>query len=826
MVIGAVSVFLLSSMLPSGAVVSNRPQYVPTHVLITLKPGYGMADLAAFRAKYGAQISQKLAIGNTYLLTLPSSTMYRTGSDPATLVANKKTLQNTYSCIQDVHLNHMLYPVDTPNDPYYSIGTIYTAGQWNLQSGHINAPQAWDIEKGSYSTVVAVIDVGIRTMNEYDSNGNLIRTPHPDLVDRLLPGKDITENGLDASPPEDDYIGMDMGHATHVAGIVGASTNNGLGVAGLTWNGTWILPIKVSRKNTPNMTDADLVNAIGYCISWRDSLHSPSGNPLKVNVINMSLGYVDSTGLGGDPLLGSACAEAANNGIVVVCAAGNDGPLPYGWSFYPAGFPSCIAVAATDSTDNMADFSSEYADVTDHGIAAPGVQILSTIFESPTWWVYMIEGGLGPKVTPDAQGNCYMEMDGTSMASPHVAAAAALVMSRGVPASDVKQILFTTATQDTTKYRWDFPNGATTAVPVPVVTYPNVGFGYGLLNVQAAVKKASIDSSIQLPVAGSTATTAASTFQINYRHALQSSVRIWIDGVLIAGPTAEKPTLIQTDNQSSWNTYWVYSSDDPTGTLGYGKGYLHFNYTLADGTHTVKTTATSELSTSVKMSPLTTQSQTTFNVSTSQLAMGWHMVSVPAQFSPAIPPEQWCTDKSSFLCRWNYAQGTGGQYATYRFDTKTAQAEASFAPPSVLSNNLVHPQSSGSATPPAGLGYWMYSGNPSGVTMPTGKGAAVSGPYVIGLYNGWNMVGDPYNAQLTWSNISVQRGTTKASLAVAEANGWIDDVAYRYNPLTGQYSLLSLSSGGYIMPYEAEWIRVNTSGPYGWPKPDIQLIIP
>lgn len=224
---------------------------------------------------------------------------------------------------------------------------------------------------------VAIIDTGV------DYN-------HSDLVNkfrRTSSGAVYGWNTLRNNSNAND----DNGHGTHVAGIAAAQINNGVGVAGVAaWNPAasgynayvQIMPVKVLGAS-----GSGSLSSIANGITWAVNNGA--------DVLNLSLG-----GSSGSQTLANAVAYAWNAGCLIVAAAGNSGSST---PQYPAYYTNCIAVAATDSSDRLASFS-QYGSWVD--IAAPGVSILSTYYR-----------------------NRYAYMDGTSMACPHVAGAAALVWS-------------------------------------------------------------------------------------------------------------------------------------------------------------------------------------------------------------------------------------------------------------------------------------------------------------------------------------------------------------------------------------------------------------
>jgi subtilisin family serine protease len=270
-----------------------------------------------------------------------------------------------------------------PNDPL-----------WPQQYGsrNIQMPAAWDALVGSacLPVTVAVIDTGIDLA-------------HPDLIDRLWhnagevgAGRETNDLDDDGNGFVDDWQGWDFvnadndpqddhGHGTHVAGIVAAAANNNLGVAGAASLGcpVQVLALKVLKANGEG-TDADVASAIRYAADQ------------GARIINLSLGDPAET-----PAIEIAVDDATAQGALVVAAAGNSGSFGV---YYPAAYASAVAVAASDSANQRAYFSA-YGPQVD--LTAPGAGILSTL-----------------------RGGGYGGLSGTSMATPHVAAAAALLASQ------------------------------------------------------------------------------------------------------------------------------------------------------------------------------------------------------------------------------------------------------------------------------------------------------------------------------------------------------------------------------------------------------------
>lgn len=323
-----------------------------------------------------------------------------------------------------------------PNDPRFSEQWhyLYTPGT----AEGINLPPAWDITTGSPDTVVAVIDTGILT--------------HTDLAGRTVPGYDFISDvfvandgdGRDPDPsdPGDWVEPNECGfphnaypsswHGTHVAGTIGAGSNNALGVAGVNWQAA-ILPIRVLGKC--GGYTSDIVDGMRWAAGL--SVGGVPDNVNPANVLNLSFG-----GFG-------ACSASEQNavnaiaaaGATIVVAAGNTNDDASNYS--PANCDNVITVAATNRIGSRA-FYSNYGSVVE--ISAPGGETQI----APNGVLSTLDGG----ATVPLHNNIYAFYQGTSMAAPHVAGLASLIhgLAPAYTSTQVLQVIQSTAR--------DFPAGS------------------------------------------------------------------------------------------------------------------------------------------------------------------------------------------------------------------------------------------------------------------------------------------------------------------------------------------------------------------------------
>lgn len=334
---------------------------------------------------------------------------------------NMTTAMNTLKKRSDVRYvepNYIQHALTTPNDPGYP-------KQYGPQK--VKADLAWDIYDPQNKVLLAVIDTGV----DYK---------HPDVQNVLAKdgsGNVIGFNAInDTSNAQDDH-----GHGTHCAGVAAGQTNNGIGIAGIAgWNPkvpaassfVRVLPVKVLNSGGAG-TDVWIGKGMVWAVDH------------GAKVLSMSIG-----GSGGKPEE-DAAAYAWSKGALVVAAAGNDGSSN---KSNPAAYPNVLSVGATDNKDTLANFSN-YGDWV--FVAAPGVDVYSSV-----------------------PGNKYEAWSGTSMACPHVAGEAALLLAQNGTLTNAQITKIITENVD----------------PYTPISGHQLKAGAGRINVYKALQAASVSTAV------------------------------------------------------------------------------------------------------------------------------------------------------------------------------------------------------------------------------------------------------------------------------------------------------------------------------------------
>jgi subtilisin family serine protease len=358
---------------------SGTPEksYTQGELLVKFKDGPYSLDSQRGHTQTGATVLQNFDPIGWQLVKLPKGVSVDEGI---------AAYQKITGCL--LAQPNFIYKIfNTPNDPQF--GSLYGMTK-------ISAPAAWDVTTGNTGVIVADIDTGI-DYNHQDLAANMWSNPG-----------EIQNNGIDddSNGFVDDYFGYDFinndsnptddhGHGTDTTGTIGAVGNNSVGVVGVNWN-VKLMALK-THAGDGNSTAAAVIAAFNYVTMMKN-------RGINIRVTSSSWGGAPEAA-GYDQALKDAIDAAGNVGVLNVFAAGNDGrnidPAPS----YPASYnsPSILSVASSTSTDARSSFSNWGLVSVD--VAAPGSSILSTF-----------------------PGNSYGTISGTSMATPHVAGAAALLV--------------------------------------------------------------------------------------------------------------------------------------------------------------------------------------------------------------------------------------------------------------------------------------------------------------------------------------------------------------------------------------------------------------
>ncbi|GIV15845.1 MAG: hypothetical protein KatS3mg022_1280 [Armatimonadota bacterium] len=680
-------------------------QFVAGELIVSLNPNASVEQLQSLAQQMGLTIDY-LGVPGVYRLIMKGANE-GTVTDEQTLEAVQK-LRDT-GLFAYVGPNRIYYPVQRevrPNDPRYG-------EQWGLEM--INMPRAWVFQKGKSSIVLAVVDTDFEVT-------------HPDLKDRLLPGRDVADDDNDLSAPG---TGGGWGHGTLVTGVAGATTNNGIGIAGVTWEGVKILPVKASPDSSGGVFPMDsLLRAVQYCIDQ------------KANVVNMSLAGADANDL---PDLTNPVTQliltATRQGIVFVAGAGNsfmEGNPP----MWPANIASVsdlvLSVAAVGPRREHAMYSSARSYNT---VAAPGGNSWAT-------------GNVTDDILSTATGGTYEYALGTSLATPHVSGAVAILLSQGVKPTEVKKLIQDTAAADGR-------------------SVPNPEFGYGILDVYNAIRRVATSAAVVSPARAEVVETLKPTLVFSVTNTSAALVSITIDGQAV-------PSTEIADNYAS----------SPDGIVG----TIKLTRRLAPGTHTVRVTARN-----VNDPTITSTDETTFQVSPHVLRAGRSLISIPYFQPQSGQPTRSVTAEAVLgtgfqMFRWL----PQGRYAKYSSWGAPKDPAASFD----QTSEQVGPEG-GSTMAPLGLAYFIDL--PSDTPVLTEGTPAPEVPYRISLKAGWNMIGNPFAFNVPWVACEVETTSgVRMSLQEAADKNIILPQLFRYE--NGVYTWQT-APAGVLYKWEGFWVR-------------------
>ncbi len=348
----------------------QQARYHPDYVLVGFQPGTPGHGRAAAHSSEGGRVENRFEHLNLDVVRV------RDGEDPAAVSQRYRRNSN----VAYAHPNWQVRLLSQPDDTLFSqlwglhnTGQSGTVGGGGTPDADIDAPEGWD----------AAFGAGVFPSSDPSSEGRRVGILDTGIdlthVELLGKTKECAMAVLGTGLITEELCSDDNLHGTHVAGTIAAIANNSVGVAGVAPNAE--LAVFKGLAADGGGFYADVIAGIHW-------LHTTGG----AKVINMSIGGPQ------DDALDAELAEASKAGVLLVAAAGNDGNST---ANYPAYHPDVVSVAATDRNDATASFSNCNSDVE---VAAPGVDIWST--------------------TP---GNSYATLDGTSMATPHASAVAAMI---------------------------------------------------------------------------------------------------------------------------------------------------------------------------------------------------------------------------------------------------------------------------------------------------------------------------------------------------------------------------------------------------------------
>ncbi len=396
--------------------------YVPGELLVAYKEDAPTGAASELAREIGGEVEERLPLVDAELVEFPQIKARPSEAVRERLLARKKERLERDPAVAAVDYNYVRSFSFVPNDPRFR-------EQWHLRK--VGAPSAWNRARGK-GVRVAVIDSGIAP-------------GHPDLRSKISAQRDF----VDGDGTADDEVG----HGTHVAGVIAAATDNGRGVAG-SCPSCRIIVAKIADQSS--FDDKNVIKGINWAVSR------------GAEVMNLSFSGPEESAV-----LERAINRAWRSGVVVVAAAGNAGDAR---AQYPAAYRNVISVSATNRQDRRASFSS-YGPTID--VAAPGTGILST--QPP---------------------RAYGAQSGTSLAAPQVAALAGLLAEQGREAPAIRRRIQATARDLGPRGRDRFYGHGRVDFAAATRGSGNTQTGGTGASQNAGVRSVKVPGSVKVPVIG------------------------------------------------------------------------------------------------------------------------------------------------------------------------------------------------------------------------------------------------------------------------------------------------------------------------------------
>jgi hypothetical protein len=780
----------------------------PGELILICKPGTPQADVARVTNSVNAAQVVPLLQNDGYKVVLDAN--HHDAATTAAAIA-QLILDPVVQTATPNYIYHFDQSVATPNDPRYKTGEQY---------GHklINMPQAWTLQKGNVNTTIAVMDSGFKPDHE----------DAPIFSPKSYNAVDGSSNYI-FDPPADG----ENDHGVATSGVIGAHTNNNLGIAGVMWNRVPILAIKLRQASDPSgvLEGAAILNGYAFVLAHVTDMN--------ITALNLSFGRTVATGTPVDPTDPEyiAVQKLVDAGVNVIASAGNSGPGAQG---IPADFPFVVSVGATGPDPSKL---TSYSSTGKVDIIAPGGTSGETGI--PTNGILLLSGNGG-----------YVFEDGTSFACPYTTGVTGLLRSvPGVDRAKAQNALLLKANHVIT---------GQSQVPAP-------GIGYGYLDAYASLSSVSNVIEIVEPN-GIDPTTGQSTASDQQTpppiETLRPRVRVHMTNVAVVNGvpqfnvtlnagTSSLPLIVNgVVSASAVDSKGISLISDlnivDSSVSGFSQFDVSFRYRATDSPVSqqqqlvVSSTPADPTLTSVA-------SSLNYNITPHSFQSGISMVSFPiAEVNndspdPAKPVRDirdilGLTDPAQHvvLYRWvnaSVVDATGkpnvqGQYAINGSGTADSLPQlATLHPSDIVTtpvpafNPLDNPGVAGASVSnatPVGMGYFINL--PAGAAVRTYGRTFSQQTIRVPVHEGWNMIGNPYSFPIAFSNLTIETSNgTRYSTPDAATAKLILPFIYRF--IGTDYDFQTLPNG-ILFPWDGNWIYVIPADPNNVnPKVDLLTVV-